>query len=74
VGEVIKESNAGLENEVVKPLWATKKNVVGPAFGSAADDPDVWIRLRTERHLIFPCQLTPSGAIFEKPPLIWVGL
>lgn len=28
-----------LENEAVKPLWATKTNVVGPAFGSATEDP-----------------------------------
>lgn len=41
MGEVIKESNVALENEVVKPSWATKKNVVGPAFGSATDDPCV---------------------------------
>lgn len=70
MGEVIKESNVALENEVAKPSWATKKNVVGSAFDSATDDPWVRIRLQTKRHLIFPCQFIPSGATFENPPLV----
>lgn len=64
------EHHVALENEAVKPSWATKNNFVGPAFGSDAGDPRVWIGLQTKRYLIVPCQLTPSGATFGKPPLL----